>query len=162
MLAGHALRSRSVGSTYKLQQRRTAVSASHLAPMDSLHYSLVGSTYFLQQRRTAVLAGHSALRSSSVGSTYKLQQRRTAVLAGYSAPMHYAPARSDPFTSYSSEGRQCSRPLSTHALRFSSVVSTYFLQQRRKAMLAGHSAPMHYAPARSDPLTSYSSEGRQC
>ena len=123
-----------------------------------------------------------ALHSISIGFTNILPQRRRAVLAGHSAPRHYTPSRPASLTSYSSEGGSVSRPLSTQALhsisiRFTyilpqrkegsisrprhntkprSVGFTYFLQQRRRAVLAGHPAPRHYTQSRSDPLTIYS------
>ena len=83
------------------------------------------------------------------------------------------------------EGR-VSRPLSTPALHSISHRFTYFLQQRRRAVLAGnpalsvsvgftyglwqltrlvlagHSEPPHYIPLLSDSLTACSSDGRQC
>ena len=130
------------------------------------------------------------LQSISVGFTCPLQQRRRAVLAGHSAPRHYTPSRLDSLTFYSSEEGQCqpvtqhpgttlhlgwihlqttaakkgsvSRSLSTQALQSISVGFTYPLQQRRQAVLAGHSAPRHYTPSRLDLLTCYSSNEGQC
>ena len=112
------------------------------------------------------------------------------MLAGHSAPRHYTPSWSGSLTTYSSEGGQCkpatqhpgttphpgrihllatavkegsvSRPLSTQSLHCIPGGFTYELQQRRRALLAGHSAPRHYTPSRADSLTRYSSEGGQC
>ena len=85
------------------------------------------------------------------------------MLAGYLASRHYTPSRSDLLTICSSEGGQC-QPVTQHpgiTLR-PSVRFTYHLQQRRRAVLDGYSAPRHYSPFRFDSLTSYSSEEGQC
>ena len=94
------------------------------------------------------------------------------MLVDHSAPRHCTPPRPDSLTNYSSEEGQCqpatqypgttlhrgriqllataakegsvSQPVSTRALHSSSVGFTYSLQQRRRALLAGHSAPRHY------------------
>ena len=55
-----------------------------------------------------------------------------------------------------------SQPLSTQGLRLISVGFTYFLKQRSRAVLAGHSAPRQYTPSHLGSLTAYSSEGGQC
>ena len=54
-----------------------------------------------------------------------------------------------------------SRPISAQALHSISGF-TYILPQSRRAVLAGHSAPKNYTSSRSDSLTSYRSERRQC
>ena len=112
------------------------------------------------------------------------------MLPGHSAPMHYTPSRLDSLTPYSSEEGQCwpatlhpgttlhhsrihllptaemkgsvSRPLRAQALHSILVGFTYELQQRRRRVLAGHSALRHYTTYRLVLLTNYSSEGGQC
>ena len=59
MLADHSARSRSVGFTYGLQQRRREVLTDHSARSSS-----VGFTYGLQQRTREVLTDNSALQGS--------------------------------------------------------------------------------------------------
>ena len=54
------------------------------------------------------------------------------------------------------------RLLSTLELHSITIGFTYILQQRRRSVLAGHSAPWNDTPSRSDSLTYYSSEGGQC
>ena len=102
-----------------------------------------------------------ALNSISVGFTYILQPRRRAVLAGHSAPRHYTPSRLDLLPTAAGKG-SVSWSLNSQALQSISVGFTYSLQPRRRAVLAGHSAPRHYTPSRLDSLTNYSSEGGQC
>ena len=109
------------------------------------------------------------------------------MLAGHTVPRHYPPSQSDPLTSYSSVGWQCSPAaqlrgttlhlgrihLHTKAAKEGSVTGlpsshsisvgfTYELQQRGMALLAGHSATRHYPPSRSDTLTRYRSEEGEC
>ena len=103
-----------------------------------------------------------ALLPTSVGFTYRLQQQKRAVLAGHSAPMQYSPSRSDSLTYYSSKGVRCQPPRSTHAPLYISAGFTYFLQQQKRAALAGYSVPAHYSLSWSDSHTCYSSKGGQC
>ena len=99
---------------------------------------------------------------TSAGFTYILRQRRRAVLAGHSVPRLSIASRSDPLTSCSRGGEQFSQPFSIQALDCISFGSTYNLQQRRRAVLAGHSALRHYTSSRSDSLTSYRSKIGNC
>ena len=191
LFGAHVLHSISVGFTYPLQQQRTAVLAGYLAPITILHLGRIHlpSTAGKDGSVSRLFSIH-VLCSISVGFTYPLQQQRTAVLAGYSAPMCYAPSRSGSLTSYSSKERQrqtaiqhpramlhlgrsyllpaaakdgsVSRLFSIHVLCSILVGVTYILQQQRAEVLAGYSAPTCFAPSRSDSLTVYSSEGRQC
>ena len=84
------------------------------------------------------------------------------MLAGHSAPRYCTHPRQIHLRATGAEEGSISRPFSTQVLRVIPVGFTYSLQQRRRAVLAGHSAPRHCAPWRSDSLTRYNSEGGQC
>ena len=83
-----------------------------------------------------MLAGHSAY-PSPVKFTYSLEQ-------SVSRPLSTQALQPIPVGFTYSLEQSVSRPLSTQELHPIPVEFTYFLQQRRRAVLAGHSAPRHY------------------